>query len=296
MTDHGFTHIALECHNLDRSISFYERFGGFEVVHRRDGVAWISDQTRPFAIVLSETDEVHPFGPFPHVGIACRDRATFDGVVELARGEGCLRTEPSESTGPAGTWAFIDDPDGNTFEVSVGQSVELAIRESAVPSGARRLPVVGVLGSGTVEHAEVAEPLGKGLADLGVHLLTGGGGGVMRAVARGFTSVSARAGLSLGILPGNEDGEAPPGYPNEFIELSIRTHLPLSGDHGTDARSRNHVNVLSATAIVMLPGGAGTASELTLAQQYGTPVLSRESWTSIDDVVAWVREVGSPHA
>jgi predicted Rossmann-fold nucleotide-binding protein len=37
---------------------------------------------------------------------------------------------------------------------------------------------VGVMGSGSAEHRELAEPLGQLLARLGVNLLTGAGGGV----------------------------------------------------------------------------------------------------------------------
>ena len=40
---------------------------------------------------------------------------------------------------------------------------------------AARLPVVGVLGSGSVAHEERARALGRWLACQGVHLLTGGG-------------------------------------------------------------------------------------------------------------------------
>ena len=38
------------------------------------------------------------------------------------------------------------------------------------------------MGSGTTPHADLAIPLGRALARMGVHLLTGGGGGVMEAV------------------------------------------------------------------------------------------------------------------
>jgi uncharacterized protein (TIGR00725 family) len=300
MTDHGFTHIAIECSDLDRSIAFYERYGGFEIVHRRDGIAWISDRTRPFAIVLAEVDDVHPLGPFPHLGVACKDRAAFDLVVANARAEGCLRSGPAEGTGPAGTWAFIDDPDGNTLEVSIGQSVESAVRGGAQQPRPQRLPIVGVMGSGVDEHVELAEPLGRGLAELGAHVLTGGGGGVMRAVARGFTGVRQRAGLSIGILPGDEQGNTSGCYPNAFIEVPIRTHLPHSGHSGTEVLSRNHLNALTAAAIVVLPGGAGTASELELAGRYRTPVIAHESWTRQGDgmptwkipadALAWVRQ------
>jgi len=37
--------------------------------------------------------------------------------------------------------------------------------------------------------------------------------------------------------------------------------------------SRNHINILSATVIVALPGGPGTASEVRLAVGYGRPII-----------------------
>jgi predicted Rossmann-fold nucleotide-binding protein len=98
----------------------------------------------------------------------------------------------------------------------------------------KRLRVVGGMGSGSHEHAEVAEPLGRWHAGEGVHLLTGGGGGVMTAVARAFAAVEGRAGLVVGVLPcGDEAAQPRPGYPNPFVERVIQTHLPLSGHSGT---------------------------------------------------------------
>ena len=184
ISDKGLTHVALECCSLKRSLDFYARFGNFQVVHSRDGIAWISDHTRAFAIVLAEVDEVHPLGPFPHLGFACGDRTEFDRLLQLAREEGRLRSGPEETGGPAGTYAFIDDPDGNTFEISIAQSVEVAVLSANTVAGARRLHVVGVMGSGQDEHAKLAEPLGQAIARMGCHLLTGGGGGDHD---RGFT-------------------------------------------------------------------------------------------------------------
>ena len=71
-----------------------------------------------------------------------------------------------------------------------------------------RLPVVGVLGSGSVAHQERARALGRWLAGEGVHLLTGGGGGVMSAVSQAFSEVSDRRGLVIGIIPAARQGEA----------------------------------------------------------------------------------------
>jgi uncharacterized protein (TIGR00725 family) len=139
----------------------------------------------------------------------------------------------------------------------------------------RRLPVIGVLGSGTHEHADKAEALGRWLATLEVHLLTGAGKGVMEAVSRAFQAVPGRAGLVVGIAPCGEDPATPrPGYPNPFVELAILTHLPLSGATGLEPMSRNHINVLSSDVLVALPGSSGTSSEVALAVRYRRPVVA----------------------
>jgi uncharacterized protein (TIGR00725 family) len=135
---------------------------------------------------------------------------------------------------------------------------------------------IGVMGSGTIEHEEYARPVGEALADLGVNLLTGGGGGVMTAVSRAFTRTPSRRGISIGVIPcasESDRGTARAGYPNEFVELAIYTHLPYSGRQGTHDLSRNHINVLSCVAIVALPGEDGTAAEVSLALRYGKPVV-----------------------
>ncbi len=144
-----------------------------------------------------------------------------------------------------------------------------------------RIPIVGVIGSGVDEHLERARPLGRWLAESGTHLLTGGGAGVMAAVSRAFYETPDRSGSTIGILPWDDDRREPrEGYPNPWIEIPILTHLPLSGERGTDPLSRNHVNVLSADVIVALPGGSGTASEVSLALRYGRAItgflVSRE--------------------
>ena len=99
----------------------------------------------------------------------------------------------------------------------------------------------------------------------------------MEAVARGFGSREGRRGVAIGLLPGRVDaGESrtPPGYPNRWIDVPIRTHLPFSGDRGLDPLSRNHINVLSADVVIVLPGGTGTRSEVELAVMYRKPVLA----------------------
>lgn len=141
----------------------------------------------------------------------------------------------------------------------------------------KRLPIVGVMGSGSNPHSDRASKIGTWLAGLGVHLLTGGGAGVMESVSKAFHNTANRKGLVIGIIPGayTESGNiAADGYPNRWVEIPIYTHLPLSGAQGKDLMSRNHINILSSDVIIALPGSAGTASEIKLARQYNKPLIA----------------------
>lgn len=78
------------------------------------------------------------------------------------------------------------------------------------------------------------------------------------------------------LMPGaDSSGErivAPKGYPNRYVDVAVRSHLPSAGRKGHVALSRNHITVLSSDVFVALPGGSGTASEVELALHYGVPV------------------------
>lgn len=135
---------------------------------------------------------------------------------------------------------------------------------------------LGVIGSGSDEYDDLAKQVGQLLAQLGVNLLTGGGRGVMTSVSRAFTQAQRERGICIGIIPcasERERNRPKDGYPNQFIELAIYTHLPHSGDRGKEDLSRNHINVLSCAALIALPGGAGTAAEISLAVDYQKPVI-----------------------
>ncbi len=140
-----------------------------------------------------------------------------------------------------------------------------------------RLSVVAVIGSGTEKHSEYSRPLGKWLAENGFHLINGGGGGVMAETARAFSEVENRKGKVIGVIPAlstcdstenRADYQAPPGYPNTYTEIALKTHLPDSGTKGKMTSSRNHIIVLSADIVLALPGGSGTRSEIELALEY----------------------------
>ena len=140
-----------------------------------------------------------------------------------------------------------------------------------------RLPIVGVIGSGTDPYLDRSQGLGRLLAKMGFHLLTGGGGGVMSSVSQAFYEMPDRQGLVIGILPcSHEDPRRTPKpcYPNPWVEIPIATHLPLSGVQGQESLSRNHINILTADAVVALPGGPGTVSEIKLALRYQRPIIA----------------------
>lgn len=100
----------------------------------------------------------------------------------------------------------------------------------------------------------------------------------MAEVARAFTAVEGRAGLSIGVLRSREsprlDDRGRRRYAsagvNEWVEVAIATHLHLSSEA---PESRNHINVLSADFLVALPGSSGTLSEVRLRLQYGRPLI-----------------------
>jgi uncharacterized protein (TIGR00725 family) len=143
----------------------------------------------------------------------------------------------------------------------------------------RKLPIVAVFGQGSAlarERAGLARQVGAMVARLDAHLLTGGGYGVMAAAAEGFVAVVPRAGLSIGIVPRGQDSpfdvpnRDPEGraYPNPFVEIAIMTPLPPRAQDWRNVPARNHINVLTADAIVALPGGEGTRNELDMAAAY----------------------------
>ncbi|KVG57025.1 hypothetical protein [Burkholderia territorii] len=176
---------------------------------------------------------------------------------------------------------------------------------------------IGVMGSGKEPWLAFSEPLGAWLAQAGFNLLTGGGQGVMLAVARAFAGVPGRARRSIGIVPTRADPHAGfvplDGYPHPFVEIPILTPLPRR-EPAADPHTinRNYVNVLSSDLIVALPGGHGTAEEIALARRWCKPLIclgpdgafselaaGATCTSSLDDVVRFVDAVFAtalPHA
>jgi catechol 2,3-dioxygenase-like lactoylglutathione lyase family enzyme len=131
MGDLGLTHVALPARDLDESIDFYARYARMQVVHRREGVVWLSDKTRPFVIVLMHSEAVaHPLRAPAHLGVGCDSRDEIDRLAARALAEDRLIEGPSDYGPPVGYFAFIRDPDGHTLEISHGQDVDLAVERA----------------------------------------------------------------------------------------------------------------------------------------------------------------------
>ena len=137
--DRGLTHLALPVTDLEASLDFYARYAHMQVVHRRRDpesgrqVAWISDLTRPFVLVLIEADHFdHRLGgSYCHLGVGVADREEVDRLTAVGRSEGRSVLGPLDDGPPVGYWACISDPDGHTLERSYGQEVGLTVESHA---------------------------------------------------------------------------------------------------------------------------------------------------------------------
>jgi uncharacterized protein (TIGR00725 family) len=126
-----------------------------------------------------------------------------------------------------------------------------------------RKKIVSVIGGRdcSKEVEQLARNLGKKLAKVADILVSGGLGGTMEAVCAGF---KAGGGVTIGIIPSYNKEDA-----NDFVDIVLPTGLGLA---------RNVVVVKAADAVVALPGGAGTLSEVAYCLQFDIPVISLGSW------------------
>jgi uncharacterized protein (TIGR00725 family) len=124
---------------------------------------------------------------------------------------------------------------------------------------------VAVIGaSGTQEGEEawtLAEEVGRRLAEAGVALVCGGGGGVMEAAAR---AAREAGGTVIGIVPGESVSDA----------SVYCTHVVATGI----GHARNLAVVSSGEAVIAIGGEWGTLSEIGFARVIGHEVVALRSW------------------
>jgi len=134
----------------------------------------------------------------------------------------------------------------------------------------RPRPLLAVCGAGSCDEtaAALARETGRLLAEQGAVLVCGGLGGVMAAAAEGAKSAG---GLTVGLLPGTDRREA-----NPFIDIPLATGL---------GHARNALIVRAAEAVIALPGGPGTLSEIALGLKMGRRVIGLTAWSDIKGVL-----------
>ena len=139
----------------------------------------------------------------------------------------------------------------------------------------KRKFLVAVIGGHKCDEgvSDLAEQVGKIVADVGAVLVCGGLGGIMEAASRGAKEAG---GLTIGIIPGKDKTQA-----NPFVDIVLPTDMGFS---------RNTLVVGTADLVVALPGEYGTLSEISFALIGKKPVYGFNTW-DIDGVVA-LKDIG----
>jgi uncharacterized protein (TIGR00725 family) len=122
--------------------------------------------------------------------------------------------------------------------------------------------VIGASGAQEGDEAwQLAEEVGRRLAEAGVALVCGGGGGVMEAASR---AAAEAGGTVIGIVPGESVEDA-----NAYC-----THVVATGI----GHARNLAVVSSGEAVIAIGGEWGTLSEIGFARVIGHEVVALRSW------------------
>ena len=128
---------------------------------------------------------------------------------------------------------------------------------------AQRKEMIGVIGGSAVDEAlyALAQEVGRGIAERGAMLITGGMGGVMEAASRGAKEAG---GLVIGILPGSKASDA-----NSWVDIPIVTGM---------SHARNTLIARTAQALIAVDGSYGTLSEIAFALIFSKPVIGLQTW------------------
>jgi uncharacterized protein (TIGR00725 family) len=132
-------------------------------------------------------------------------------------------------------------------------------------------PYVAVVGPGessapAPRSLDAAREVGHLLAGAGAVIVCGGLGGVMEAVSRG---ASEGGGICVGLLPGQERGEA-----NRHLSLALPTGL---------GQARNSLIVHAGDVMIAIGEGYGALSEIALALRAGKHVVGLHTWALAED-------------
>ena len=113
------------------------------------------------------------------------------------------------------------------------------------------------------EALDIAEKVGREIAQRGATLVCGGRGGVMEAACLGARDAG---GHTIGIMPGRSQQDSPP---NRYVEFPIFAGMGFA---------RNVMVVLSGDAVIAIDGSYGTLSEIAYALINDVPVVGIDTW------------------
>lgn len=135
---------------------------------------------------------------------------------------------------------------------------------------ARRVPI-GIIGprEATAGQLELAESLGRSLAETGLQLLCGGRGGVMEAACKGALEAG---GNPIGLLPDTEWGAA-----NPYVAIPIATGI---------GQARNAIIARACLVLVAVGGGYGTLSEMAFGLHFDRLVLTLDDAPKVPGTIA----------
>jgi lactoylglutathione lyase len=125
-----WTHITINCSNLDASVEFYTSFCGLSIVRDRRPEGrhnvWLGPATPagedPIFVLVIVQDEVK--NRLDHFGFQCESREEVDRIAELARQQNILAESPVDIGGVVGYFTMVRDPDGHIIEFTAGQPLK----------------------------------------------------------------------------------------------------------------------------------------------------------------------------
>lgn len=111
------------------------------------------------------------------------------------------------------------------------------------------------------EVEQLAQKVGKIIAEMDCILVCGGLSGVMEAACKGAKNAG---GTTIGLLPGKSKADA-----NPYVDIALPTTIGFA---------RNAMVAASADVVVALPGSYGTSCEISYAFVYKRPVIDLGGW------------------
>jgi uncharacterized protein (TIGR00725 family) len=126
-----------------------------------------------------------------------------------------------------------------------------------------RKVIIAVIGGSQPdkESLEIAEQVGKLIAQKNAILITGGMGGIMLAASKGAHEAS---GLVIGILPGIDKNNA-----NKYVDIPIVTGV---------GEARNSIITRTCDCAIAIDGSYGTLSEIAYCMIYKKAVIGINTW------------------